>query len=113
MQAGRYNILARQGKTFSFVFAIKTNGQFWDLTSYSARMQVRPSAVSSTKYLDLVSPTNISLTDEGQVTISVTAENMADIPFGTHVYDIELVSAANEVYPVLEGKFAVRQEVTR
>jgi len=113
MQAGRYNILARQGKTFSFTFTIKTNGVGWNLSTYTARMQVRPSAVSSTKYLDLVSPTNISLNASGVVTVSVTAATMAGIPFGTHVYDIELVSAGNEVYPVLEGNFAVRQEVTR
>lgn len=112
MQTGRYNIIARQGKTFSFVFTIKTNGTGWNLSSYTARMQVRPSAVSSTKYLDLVSPTNITLTSGGQVTVSVNATTMAGIPFGTHVYDIELVSPSNIVYPVLEGKFAVRQEVT-
>ncbi len=112
MQAGRYNILARQGKTFSFTFTIKTNNVPWNLTGYTARMQVRPSAVSSTKYLDLVSPTNISLNSTGQVTVSVSATTMAGIPFGTHVYDIELVTGS-EVYPVLEGNFAIRQEVTR
>ena len=113
MQAGQYNIKATQGKTFSFIFTIKTDGVAWNLSTYSARMQVRPSAVSTTKYLNLVSPTNIALTSAGQVTVSVNATVMAGIPFGNHVYDIELISAGNEVYSVLEGKFMVRQEVTR
>lgn len=112
MQTGRYNISARQGQTFNFSFTIKTDGTPWNLSTYSARMQVRPNNISSTKYLDLVSPTNITLTSGGSVSITVNATTMAGIVYGNHVYDIELESAGGTVYTVLEGKFQVRQEVT-
>ena len=113
MQAGRFSITASQGKTFNFAFTVKTDGVAWDLTGYTARMQVRKSAVSSTKILNLVSPANITLTSEGRVTVSVAATAMADIAYGEYVYDIELESSGATVYPILEGKFLVRQEVTR
>jgi hypothetical protein len=113
MQTGRYNISARQGQTFNFSFTIKTDGAAWNLSTYSARMQVRPSNISSTKYLDLVSPTNITLNSTGLVSITVSAAAMSAIVYGNHVYDIELESAGGIVYTVLEGKFQVRQEVTQ
>lgn len=113
MQTGRYNIQARQGQTFNFSFTIKTDGVAWDLSTYSARMQVRPSNISATKYLDLVSPTNITLDSSGNVSITVSASVMAGIVYGNHVYDIELESAGGTVYTVLEGKFQVKQEVTQ
>ena len=112
MDAGKYNIVARQGATFSLSFTISTDGAPWDLSSYTARMQVRPFASSATKYLDLVSPNNITLTALGVCTITVSASDMSDIPAASHVYDIEFESAGGVVYPILEGKFVVRQEVT-
>ena len=60
MSAGIYNIKAEQGSTFVFSFTITTDGTAWNLTGYSGRMQVRSSYQSTTKILDLVSPTNIT-----------------------------------------------------
>jgi hypothetical protein len=113
MQAGRFSITATQGKTFNFSFTVKTNGTAWNLTGYTARMQVRKSAVSTGTVLNLVSPTNITLNSEGKVAVSVNATTMAGIAFGEYVYDIELESSNGTVYPTLEGKFLLRQEVTR
>lgn len=112
MDAGKYNIVARQGATFNLSFTISTDGVAWDLSTYTARMQVRPFAASSTKYLDLVSPTNITLSALGVCTITVSASAMSAVPAASHVYDIEFESAGGEVYPILSGKFVVRQEVT-
>lgn len=113
MQAGRFSITATQGKTFNFSFTVKTDGVAWNFTGYTCRMQVRKSAVSTTKVLDLVSPTNITLTSDGRITVSVSATTMAGIPFNEYVYDIEVESPDASVYPILEGKFLLRQEVTR
>jgi len=113
VSAGVYNIKADQGSTFSFTFTVKTNGVVWDLSSYSARMQVRASAQSTTKVLDLVSTTNISLTSLGVVTITVNATNMANVVSGNYVYDIEIESGSGIVTRLLQGKFVVTPEVTR
>ena len=113
MDAGRYNITARQGATFSLTFTVSTDGSPWNLTGYSARMQVRAFATSSTKLLDLVSPTNITLNSSGVCTITVGATTMAGLPAGSHLYDIEFETSGGVVYPILEGKFIVRQEVTQ
>jgi hypothetical protein len=110
MQTGRYNITARQGQTFTFSFTIKTDGVAWNLSTYIGRMHVKKTNISATRTLNLVSPTNITLTSAGLVTITVSAATMSDITYGDYVYDIELESAGGTVYTVLEGKFLVRQD---
>ena len=113
MSAGIYNIKADQGSTFVFTFTITTNGTVWDLTGYSARMQVRPSAQATSTVLNLVSPTNITLTSLGVVTVTVVASAMAAIAAGSFVYDIEVQSDSGIVTRLLQGKFTVTPEVTR
>lgn len=113
MNPGRYNIIARQGATFTLTFTIATDGTLWDLTGYTARMQVRPFTESSTVLLSLTNGSGITLGGAaGSVAVAISATTLAGLPAGTHVYDLELVEGAN-VYPVLSGKFAVRAEVTR
>lgn len=110
--AGTHNIVAEQGATFHFNFTVKTDGTVWNLSSYSARMQVRNSTASTTKLLDLSSPTDITLTSLGHVSVTVNATTMAALPFGRWVYDLELESAGGEVTRLLEGRFIVTPEVT-
>lgn len=116
MKPGTYNISARQGTRFKLRFNINTAGVGTNLTGYSAAMQVRKSATSSTKLLDLVSPTNITLNAgsvNGDVLITVAGSVMASLPAGTWVYDIELTDGSGNPEAVLEGKFIVKAEVTR
>ena len=113
MSAGIYNIKADQGSTFVFSFTITTDDVAWDLTGYSARMQVRSSTQSTTKILDLVSTTNITLTNLGVVTVTVSATAMAAIASGNFVYDLEVQSGGGIVTRLLQGKFTVTPEVTR
>ena len=108
-----YNITTDQGSTFTLQFSIATDGTAWNLDGYSGRMQVRSSVSSSTKLLDLVSPTNISLTSLGMVTITVSAASMAAVPAGQFVYDFELVSPTGNVQKIIKGAFVVLAEVTR
>lgn len=114
MTAGTYNIVAEQGTTFTLSFSIDTNGTPWDLTSYTAAMQVRPFVESTTKILDLTSSSGITLGGtSGTVTVSVSATTMAAKPAGRHVYDLELTSAGGVVTKVLTGTFIIIPEVTR
>lgn len=113
MSAGIYNIKADQGSTFIFSFTITTDDVAWNLNGYSARMQVRASTQSTTKILDLVSTTNITLTNLGVVTVTVSATAMAAIASGNFVYDLEVQSSSGIVTRLLQGKFTVTPEVTR
>lgn len=113
MSAGKYNIVAEQGTTFTRTLNVSSAGVAWDLTSYSARMQVRVNAAASSTVLSLVSPTNISLSSLGVITITISASAMAAVTAGKYVYDLELVSAGGVVTRLLEGKFVVKAEVTR
>lgn len=116
MKPGIHNITARQGSRFKLRFNIATNNSAITLGSYSAAMQVRKSITSTTKLLNLVSPTDIAL-DAGSVTgdvlVVVSDETMATVPAGTWVYDIELTDPSGNTDAYLEGKFIVKPEVTR
>jgi hypothetical protein len=111
--SGKYNIVAKQGATFSKTFTVSNDGTPWDLTSYSGRMQVRRSFSDSTKLVDLVSPTNITLSNVGVIAVTITASVMSTVPAGRWLYDLEVQSAGGEVYRLLEGRFAVTPEVTK
>jgi hypothetical protein len=112
--AGIYNIVADQGSTFNFNFTIKIDDISWDLSDYSARMQVRADYNTTNKFLDLSTANgDITLNSLGQVSVTVSATKMAAIAAGRWVYDIEFVSAGGEVTRVLEGRFIVSAEVTQ
>lgn len=113
MAGNNYNITAEQGSTFVLRFDIKTDGVAWDLSTYSARMQVRSSASATTAVLNLVSPTNISLTNLGVVTVTVPASTMAGVTASKYVYDLELVDSTGVVTKPLKGNFIVLAEVTK
>ena len=110
--AGRYNIVRTQGDTFTLSFTVATDGVAWDLSSYTCRMQVRRSTSATTTLLDLESPTDITLTSLGGVSITASASVMSDLPVGKWVYDIELESGGGEVTTILSGRFIVQAEVT-
>lgn len=114
MAAGKYNITIEQGATFTLQFTIKTGSTPWDLTGYSARMQVRTSVNASATLVSLTSGSGITLGGvAGTVTVTIPATDTDNIIAGRHVYDLELESAGGEVWRVLEGKCTVKPEVTR
>jgi hypothetical protein len=109
--SGKYNIVAEQGATFNLNFRVETDGTPWNLTGYSFAMQVRRSTSSATTLLDIDEATMTSL---GQVSVTVFAGTMAEVPAGRWVYDIELTSGpGGEVTRILEGRFIVSPEVTQ
>lgn len=111
---GNYNFNAPQGQTFNETVTWKVSGVAVDLTSYTARMQVRPNVDSSEKYVDISSGSGITLGGAaGTVNLNVSASVMATVPAGKHVYDLELVSSGGVVTRLLSGFFRVTAEVTR
>lgn len=113
--AGKYNIVADQGATFSRNIHWKDeNGDPINVTDYTARMQVRERYTSTSTVLSLVSPTNISLGgSSGTVVVTVSASSMAGVTAGDYVYDLEMVASNGVVTRLLQGTFSLRPEVTR
>ena len=113
MAAGKYNVKADQGSTFVLDFVVSTDNVPWNLTGYTARMQVRAFTSSPTTLLDLSTGNGIVVTASGRVTVTVSAGDMSDVVAGKHYYDLELASAGGEVTRILEGRFVVAAEVSR
>jgi uncharacterized membrane protein YkoI len=108
--SGKYNIVANQGATFNFNFRVETDGTAWDLSDYTFAMQVRRSSSSDSTLLNITSATMTAL---GQVSVTISAATMTDVPAGRWVYDIELTSSGDEVTRILEGRFIVSPQVTQ
>jgi hypothetical protein len=115
MPAGLYDIVAEQGATLDRVITWRNSaGALINLTSYTARMQVRSDYQSSTVVLNLTTENGgITLGGAlGTITLTASATAMAAIASGTYVYDLEMV-LGSVVTRLVQGSFAVNVEVTR
>jgi hypothetical protein len=119
--AGLYNITCQQGATFQrqITWSDPANNPY-DLTGYTARMQVRPSKDSPTIIIGLGAVTEPKGTitlggPAGTIDLEISAANTATLTASNtpYVYDLELVSGGGVVTRVLEGNFKVSAEVTR
>lgn len=115
MIPGKYNIICPQGSTFNKQFTWSIENTPVDLTSYSARMQVRECAESDFKILDIDTSTYaITLGGTaGTISIYLDALTTSEFVAKEYVYDLELVSSGGEVTRLIEGNFVVTPEVTR
>jgi hypothetical protein len=114
MTPGKYNLVCPQGATFSKQLTWAIDGDPVDLTSYTARMQVREKYTSTVPILNLTTE-NGGITlgdDEGTVQIDIDATTTSGIVAKDYVYDLELV-ASSTVTRLIEGRFIVTPEVTR
>jgi hypothetical protein len=118
MPAGRYDIIADQGSTFSRDLRyLDGAGDPIDLTNYTAAMQVRETYTAGTTLLALSSegsaPSITLGTTDGLIEIEVAATTMEAIAAGVYVYDLELTDDAGVVVKPVRGQFEIRPEVTR
>jgi hypothetical protein len=104
------NIYIDQGTTFSLSLIVNDQvGDVKNLTDYTAAAQMRKSYYTNTS-IDFNA--DVSLPEEGEVTISLTAEETSAIKAGRYVYDIE-ISNEDETLRVLEGIVVINPEVTK
>jgi hypothetical protein len=143
MVAGKYNITCQQGSTFDLQLTLQyTNPDYpgdcadpnvcpeflpWDLTDYTARMQVRKYIDSATKMLELTTENTTSYritlgnpdAVDGTISLFIRAEDTRNNQFTptskltSGVYDIEIISPTNEVDRILQGEFILSPEVTQ
>ena len=103
------NITADQGSAFdSTVDVTDTNGDPVDLTSYTARGQIRKTYTSSTA-IDF----NTTKNSSGEIGLSLTSTQTGNMKAGRYVYDVEIESAAGIVTRVVEGQFEITPRVTK
>jgi hypothetical protein len=117
--SGLYNITCDQGATFSRTITWKDSANAaYDIAGYTARMQVRTAANAASFIVALttengrISVGNTTAT-KGQVTLTISAADTANLTAGQYVYDLELVSGGGVVTRLIEGNFKVKAEVTR
>ena len=114
MTPGKYNMICPQGATFAKELTYTIDDEPVDLTTYTARMQVREKHTSQTAKVTLTTE-NGGITlggDEGTINLYIADETTSQINAKEYVYDLEL-TAGGEVYRLIEGKFIVTPEVTR
>lgn len=114
MSAGKYTLKIEQGayKSLSLTYKDAT-GTPIDLTGYTARMQIRGYAESTTAWVSLTSASGITLgTTDGAIDIELTSTQTSAIP-DSGFYDIELVAPSGEVNRILEGAVKLSKEITR
>jgi len=119
--AGTYNMTCDQGSTFVRTFVVQQQDAVdptvyhpYDLTGYTARMQIRRDEFATATLAELTTANGkISINGPtGTVTVSMTAEQTALIE-RSGVYDIEIVSPSTEVHKIVRGAFNLNLEVTR
>lgn len=125
LSANKYNLDMWQGATFSLVITVKdANANVQNLTSYTARMQMRTSydAGSATETLTTANGEITITGSEGNVSLELAASRTANIPVAltngkppktTYVYDLELIDNNGKVSKLLYGDVNVYGEVTR
>ena len=112
MAAGKYDIVIDQGSDFAIEVQIQQNSANVNLSTHSARAQLRPTPTSSTKTADFTC--SIINASQGRIKMSLGNSVTANISNGKYYYDLELVNSSDSsVTRLIEGVARVTPEVTR
>lgn len=122
MIAGIYNITCEQGTDFSRSCILKypdptdpTGSTYllYDLTGYTARMQVRRTLESVSAEIELTTANSGILLGgvTGVIQIVMTNTQTAALT-SDGIYDLEIISSAGAVSRVIQGTFTLDLEVT-
>jgi hypothetical protein len=99
------------GATFlTEIIVRESNGTPKNLSSYSARSQMRKSYYSSTATNFVI---QISDAANGVISMGISAANTSNILAGRYVYDVEIENAQGTVTRIFEGIVTVLPNVTR
>lgn len=116
MTAGKLDFIIEQGATFRRVISWKNDADVpFDLTDYTARMQVRAHLSSPIPIITLTTE-NDGLTidgEDGQLVLTISAEATDDLTLNDGVYDLEVESPEGVVTRLLQGRVIIERSVTR
>lgn len=100
-----------QGATFSTTINVEdTQGAAINLSGYTANSQIRKSYYSSSAYNLTATVTGIA---NGEITLSMTAANTANISSGRYLYDLLITSPTSIKTRVVEGIVVILPSITR
>ena len=104
----KINLVIDQGSTFTQVISLTGSDDIAVNTDvYTARGQIRKHYLSNT---------SVSLTTalaNGDLTLSLTSTQTANIVAGRYVYDVELIDSSNNVTRLMEGIVTITPEVSK
>ena len=105
-------ITIEQGANLTSIITVNDpQGDAVNLTTYSASSQLRKSYYSSSANTLTATITGNS---NGQITLSMTAANTANLTPGRYVYDLVIINSLdNSITRVVEGTAVVLPSVTR
>ena len=109
--AGFVELTIEQGANYSTTVTVNdSNGSPTNLTNYTAAAQLRKSYYSTTATAFTVTVTNAAA---GQITMSITSANTANLTPGRYVYDLLITSPTSVKSRVIEGIATILPSVTR
>lgn len=109
--AGFAELTLEQGASYSTTVTVNdATGSPTNLTGYTCASQIRKSYYSSTANSFTVVVSNAA---NGEITMSMTAANTANLSPGRYVYDLLITSPASVKTRVVEGIVTVLGSVTR
>lgn len=110
--AAKANIVIDQGADFATTVTVTdVDNNVVDLSGYTARGQIRKHYTSSTAIA--FSITFNSPRSGGELVLSLSNTQTANMEAGRYVYDVELITSANVVSRLVGGIATVTPEVTR
>jgi hypothetical protein len=109
--ATKANLVIDQGSTYSTTLNLTDeNGDPLNLDGFTAKSQIRKWYTSSNSIFFSTSINSIS----GQITLSLTALQTANLVATRYVYDVEITeTSTNAVSRIVEGIVTVTPEVTK
>jgi hypothetical protein len=109
------NLTINKGSSYRIIFDLTKDGLQTNLTGFSFRGQIRPSASSSKVLLEMNSA-NLLIKSEaeiGRFTIILPESFTRRVTESYAVYDIELINGLGEVTKIVQGLITFVAEVTQ
>jgi len=116
MAAATYHLTLEQGVTWDQDVVWKdSTGTPRNLSGYTARLQIRPTASSDVTYVGMTTGGGgITITaGTGTINLLLSATATAALTFTQAVYDLEAESSSGVVTRLMQGRVTLSREVTR
>ena len=110
--ASYIELILDQGSTFNYKLNLvyDANNNPMNLSSYTAQSQLRKSYYTANASGNLTC--SITGTSNGEITLSMTSANTANLEPVKHLFDVELILGST-VTRIVEGTILVTPEVTK
>jgi hypothetical protein len=107
--ATKVNLVVDQGSTFQTSITFNDeSGNTINFSDYTGAAQMRKHFTSSNSV-----SFGVSLTSQGVITLSLTANQTGNLVAGRYVYDLEVTDSTNQISRLIEGIVTVTPNVTR